>query len=174
MFFYTTKHFELKNNMTYTQALIKFAFALMSTSKYPYDSEIVEKVAIAVSEVTENYVEAETLIKIARYESGGFREDVANCKVRGDHGKAHGLFQVHPWTKEEQKMLCSDDFTKQASVALERVRESFRMCSRAGLKGSDKLTAYTRGHCSKDGKAARLRYGSGKTIQKYMKEKENE
>jgi len=157
--------------MDLLQAAIIFTVSLMDKTNHglPYDKQMVTDVADAVVSVTQDTCEVETLLKIARWESGGFRKDVATCKVKGDHGRAHGLWQVHPWNMQEQQDLC-DTFPKQATVALRRVRESKRMCSRMGMKGSDLLTGYTRGHCYKGGKAAKLRWGSGKLIVKIINE----
>jgi len=158
------------------KAAIVFAIHLMDSTNrgLPYDQAIVTDTVRAVVSVTQDVAEVETLIKIARYESGGFRKDVALCKVKGDNGMAHGLFQVHPWSRQEAKDLCDPDFKKQAAIALARVRESRKMCKRLGYKNSDLLTGYTKGHCIKQGKAAKLRWGSGKAIQKIVDEYENE
>lgn len=161
--------------MELLQASIAFAITLMNKTNHglPYDKQIVEDVVKAVTDVTSDPGEVETLIKIARWESGGFRKDVATCKVKGDHGMAHGLWQVHPWSMQEAKDLCGS-FEKQARIALGRVRQSQAMCKKKGMKGSDLLTGYTRGYCFKGGKAAKLRWGNGKTIISIMDSEEDE
>lgn len=157
--------------MLYEQAIIAFALNLMSlTHSYDYDNLLLENVAKAVAETTQDLSEAETLIKIARYESGGFRMDVAACKIKGDNGAAHGLFQVHPRNKQEAIDLCSSDYRKQAKVALNRVRESAEMCNKFGMKKSDLLTGYTVGKCTKNDKSAKARYGDGSELKKLMLE----
>lgn len=157
--------------MKLLEAAILFANTLMLHTNHgmPYNEQAVNDVVSGVVSVTSDYPEIETLIRIARWESGGFRKDVGSCKVKGDHGQAYGWFQVHPWSRQEAKELCGTT-QQQATIALKRVRESKRMCSQMGFKGSDLLTGYTRGHCYKDGKAAKLRWGTGKFIARVISE----
>lgn len=152
-----------------TAALI-FATQLMDTT-YPknwgqYDRQTMAAVVNGIVKTTSDLREVETLIRIARWESGGFRADVASCKIKGDHGRAMGIFQVHPITLQEQNDLCSLDYAKQAAVALSHVNNSIDTCKRWGLKGSNLLTIYTHGKChaARD-KFASSRWGDGKAIQ---------
>jgi hypothetical protein len=160
--------------MNLLQAAIVFAINLMdrSNSGLPYDHQMVTDVTAAIVQVTSDPSEIETLIKISRWESGGYRKDVATCKVKGDNGQAYGLFQVHPRNSLEAQKLCST-YVEQATIALDRVRESAKMCAQFGSKGADSLAGYTRGTCVKGNPAAQLRWGSGKTILSII-EKENE
>lgn len=157
--------------MNILQAAIIFVISLMDKTNggLPYDKAIVTDVTTAIVFVTQDLGEVETLIRIARWESGGFRKDVANCKTKGDNGQAYGLFQVHPRTNEEAKKLCGS-YKDQAIIALDRVRESRKMCGDRGYKNSDTLTGYTVGHCVKGDMSARLRWGDGKAIQKIIED----
>jgi hypothetical protein len=155
--------------MTLENALIIFMTKIMGPQTY--NDQVLKETAHAISAVTNDFQEAETMARIARYESGGFRSDIANCKTRGDHGAAFGIFQVHPFTDDEAKKVCSSDLKEQAIVSLNRVRGSFERCARRGLGGSDKLTEYTHGHCHRAkgaDDAARLRYGDGKAVEKLV------
>jgi hypothetical protein len=160
--------------MTLLKAAIIFALAFMDRTNHglAYDKVMVAEVVGAITTVTQDIAEVETLIRTARWESGGFRKEVANCKVKGDNGQAYGLFQVHPRTNDEAKKLCGV-YRDQATIALDRVRESRAMCKKQGYKGSDLLTGYTVGHCVKGEAGARLRWGDGTAIQKVIEE-ENE
>lgn len=152
--------------MTLIQAATIFAIQLMDKTNHnlPYDKEFIINNVAQIASVTEDLQELETLIKIARWESGGFNKKVISCKIKGDYGQAHGMFQVHPWSPQEAKECCSEDIAIQAKVALKRIRESVDMCKRVGKKNSDLLTGYTDGHCISNGKEAALRWGSGKSI----------
>ena len=152
--------------MDLMQAAVIFAIQLMDSTNHnlPYDKQLVSSVVSKIATVTSDPAELETLIKIARWESGGFRQEVINCKVKGDHGQAHGLFQVHPWSQQEAKDCCSTDITVQAKIALDRVHYSVDMCKRFGKKGSDLLAGYTVGHCVVNNVDAALRWGTGKKI----------
>jgi hypothetical protein len=151
--------------MNLLQAAIIFALALMdrTNSGLPYDRTMVTDVVTGICQVTSDPSEIETLIKISRWESGGYRKDVATCKVKGDNGQAYGLFQVHPRTLKEAKELCGT-YAEQAAIALDRVRESAKMCAQFGRKGSDSLAGYTVGTCVKSEPQAKLRWGNGKAI----------
>lgn len=160
--------------MTLFQAAIIFAARLMDTTCQinpatnqcmPYDYQVMEDAVTAIVSITDDIQEAETLIRIARWESGGFRKDIATCKVKGDHGQAMGLFQVHPFTSSQVIDCCSSDYKDQARVALERVRDSVAICRMHGYRGSDLLGQYTSGRCSSHNVSAYLRWGSGKELQ---------
>lgn len=160
--------------MTLTEATLIFATKLMATTCQvdpstnqcmPYDHVVMYDTVEAIVATTDNVQEVETLVRIARWESGGFREDIASCKVRGDHGQAQGLFQVHPFSHEEIKLTCSPNYREQVEVALTRVRDSAAICKMHGLKDSDLLTVYTRGSCHHNDPSAHLRWGSGKELQ---------
>jgi hypothetical protein len=161
--------------MNLLQAAIVFALNLMdkSNSGLPYDQAMVVNTVTAIVQVTSNPSEIETLIKISRWESGGYRKDVANCKVRGDHGEAFGIFQVHPRNPKESKELCGT-LVEQATVALDRIRESAIMCSKQGRRDSDLLAGYTVGTCVRGNDATRLRWGSGQAILSIIEKDTNE
>jgi hypothetical protein len=157
--------------MTLLQAAVVFAISLMDRSNggLQYDHQMVIDVTTACVSVTTDLSEVETLIKISRWESGGYRKDVATCKVKGDNGQAYGLFQVHPRTNKEAKELCGT-YAEQAIIALDRVRESRKMCAQFGRKGSDSLAGYTVGTCVKSEPQAKLRWGDGKTLLSLMEQ----
>jgi len=160
--------------MTLLQAAIIFATSLMDHTNggLQYDKQTVAEVVTSITEVTQDPQEVEILIRIARWESGGFRKSVASCKVKGDNGQAHGLFQVHPRSKQEALEACGT-YKEQATLALARVRESVAMCGKQGKKRSDLLTGYTVGHCVNGDRSAGLRWGDGSAIKKII-EKDNE
>lgn len=156
--------------MTLAEALLSYAMQLMASTNHdmPYNHSVMEETVAGIVAVTEDVQEAETLIKIARWESGGFRKDVASCKVKGDHGAAQGIYQVHPINKEEMTDTCSKDYAKQAKVALDHVRDSVEVCKMHGYRGSNLLTIYTRGQCHAGDFAAKLRWGDGKALQRFL------
>lgn len=153
--------------MTLLQAALAFAMRLMDNTNQgmPYNQQVLEDTVVAITDVTEDIQEVETLIRIARWESGGFRKDIATCKVKGDNGAALGLFQVHPITKQEFTDLCSKDYRDQARAALAHVHNSRDICKMHGYNGSALLTIYTNGSCRANSSAARLRWGSGQELQ---------
>jgi hypothetical protein len=136
----------------------------------PYDRQTMAAVVTGIVKTTTSLREVEMLIRIARWESGGFRKDVANCTILGKIGE-RGAFQVWPINEQEKKDLCSPDFAVQAAVALRHVNDSIDTCKRSGYKGSNLLTIYTHGKChaAKD-KAASMRWGTGDAIQAILDE----
>jgi len=135
----------------------------------PYDFHTMTNVVDAIVQTTTDPQKVETLIKIARWETGGWRDDVVSCKVRGDHGEALGAFQVHPFNDQEKAALCSPDVSKQAAVALHHLDESIAACQKAGMKNSNLLTAYTHGHChNATDNVAKIHWGDGSRIQALM------
>jgi hypothetical protein len=157
--------------MDLQSALLIFATHYIDKTNHnmAYDKDVMGEVVTAIASITTDPSEAETLLKISRWESGGFRRDIATCKVKGDHGQALGLWQVHPRNKDETKAMCAS-IREQAVVALNRIHESVAWCGSKNLKGSDLLTGYTRGTCNKNDKFARLRWGDGKQVTKIMLE----
>lgn len=156
--------------MLLAESAVIFALFLMdkTNNNLPYDKQFVTESVQSIALVTSNLSELETLIKIARWESGGFQRNVVSCKIKGDHGDAHGMFQVHPWSPQEKKDCCDDDIAVQAKVALSRVRISINMCKRFGMKDSDLLSGYTIGHCVSNTMDAKMRWGNGKALQKLL------
>lgn len=147
--------------MKLTTALIAF-FAYLFTihpKNAIYNPEMAAKVAEGISQVTQEPWEAETLARIARWESN-LSKDVANCTIKGKLGE-RGLFQVIPRSKQEKIDLCSDDYSVQARIALSIVHESIEFCKKKGIKGADGLGMYTSGKCYKGNVYAAFRYGDG-------------
>ena len=150
-----------------TAALI-FSTKLMDSTHNPnwgpYDHQTMEQIVTGIVKATTDIPMVETLIRIARWESGGFRADVANCKILGKIGE-RGVFQVLPSNEKEKTDLCSSDFAVQAAVTITHVNTSINTCKKYGLKDSNLLTAYTHGHCLiAKGKEALLRWGTGHGI----------
>lgn len=87
---------------------------------------------------------AALLASISASESGGFRDEVMDCRVNGDHGHSITAFQLHygPPSACSMWMLA-------AKVALDRVESSLRRCGT--------LAEYTSGHCDR-GVAIAKRY----------------
>lgn len=156
--------------MTLAEALLSYAVQLMAATNHgmPYNHSVMEQTVAAIVEETSDLSEAETLLKIARWESGGFRADIANCRTLGDNGAARGLFQVHPIGKQEYTDTCSKDYRRQVEAALTHLRNSVEICKMHGYRGSDLLTIYTRGQCHARAPEAQLRWGDGKALQKFI------
>lgn len=133
-----------------------------------YDEQHTVAIAEAAYEATDDYSELETLMRIARWE-GGFRKDIADCVIKGDHGVALGPWQVHYRNDWEKYWLCND-YIFSAKIALERMRESYTWCRKFGLKGSDLLSGYTVGKCIKDSPSAKARWGNGNAFPNIMAE----
>jgi len=142
-------------------------------SVIPVDQGVKEEVVSAVVSVTQDAQEVETLLRIARWESGGFRRDIASCRVRGDSGEARGIWQVHGIGAQEKYDLCSPDLSKQARVALAHVRGSARTCGNKGYRGHQLLGEYVSGQCGRGNEASRLRWGSGEAIQRLLFTEDN-
>jgi hypothetical protein len=90
---------------------------------------------------------AVVLAAIASMESGLARR-IDDGSVRGDHGVAWGLFQVHCFGKVAEGWSCRDlvdDREKGVRVALRMARQSFAACR--GLELLDRLSVYTTGQC---------------------------
>lgn len=128
----------------------------------PYNAERATKAADSIAAVTDVLWEAETLARIARWESG-LRADIADCTTLGKRGE-RGIFQVMPRTDSEKTELCSSDYTKQARIALFRIRESKKVCEQQGLRGADILGIYTHGQCIRGNRLAAFRYGDGSKL----------
>ena len=79
------------------------------------------------------------LASVASFEST-FNGKVDDCRVSGDAGKAHGLWQTHA----SKAQVCADRLAA-ARIALRMVRDSFTQCRAQNL--SDKLSHFTDGVC---------------------------
>ena len=135
----------------------------------PYDRQTMSEVVSGIVAATSEPQMVEMLIKIARWESGGWRRDVITCAK--NVGYTRGAFQVYPVNAQERKDVCSGDFTKQAAVALTHLKQSIGQCKRMGFSGSNLITVYTHGQChvAKDN-LARMRWSDGKVIQTFLDE----
>src|SRR5260221_1647691 len=86
--------------------LLLAAMAAMVPVRSQKDWLIREEFAWAIGTLTSDSLEQRLLVRIAAYESG-FRPDVADCKVTGDHGASLGAWQVQPRTEQERQDSCS-------------------------------------------------------------------
>lgn len=154
--------------MNITSAVVALFVYLFSLQPHntPYNELMARKTAAAISEVSRDLWEAETLARIVRWESG-LRNDVANCTVLGPQGE-RGLWQVKAKSDSEKHDLCSSDIVKQARIALARVRESKAECERKGLRGADVLGIYTDGRCYRGNRRAAFRYGDGSKLRSFI------
>ena len=164
--------------MTLLQAALTYAMKLMASTNYgmAYDQAVMQETITAIVETADNQdlQLIETLIKIARWESGGFRRDIASCKVRGDYGVARGLFQIHPISRQEYIDTCSKDYHDQVRAAIAHIRNSADVCRMHGYRGSDLLAIYTHGSCHRGDQAAKLRWGSGRSLEVVLYTEQNE
>jgi hypothetical protein len=90
---------------------------------------------------------------VASYESG-YRSDVDQGTVKGDHGKALCIMQVQVYGKTAENYSRDEvmnDRAKCLRVALHRMRQSFTMCK--GLKLVNRLAGYTVGSCKEEEKS---------------------
>lgn len=134
----------------------------------PYNAERAVKAAEAIAAVTDVPWEAETLARISRWESG-LRPDIANCATLGKRGE-RGIFQVMPRSDSEKIDLCSSDLSKQARIALFRIRESKKICEQQGMRGADILGIYTHGTCVRGNRVAAFRYGDGSKLRSLLEQ----
>jgi len=86
------------------------------------------------------------LASLARFESGGFREDVDTLRKLGDGGAARCLLQIHAWPGEriEDRASC-------LRAGMRHLRASLRSCGT--------IAGFTVGHCEKDEPEAARRMG---------------
>jgi len=82
------------------------------------------------------------LASIAASESGGFRDDVIDCRVLGDSGRSRGTYQI--WGGPKQ--VCTDQLFA-AHTALTIAEDSMRVCGT--------LAAYCSGQCNRGRAIAR-------------------
>ncbi len=154
-------------NLSTAVAILFVQLFNLEPKNCPYNPEIAQKTADSIVAVTNVYWEAETLARIGRWESG-LRQDVADCTVLGKRGE-RGIFQVIPRSESEKSDLCSPDFSKQASIAVGRLRESKTACERQGFRGPDILGIYTHGACVRNNRFAVRRYGDGLALRLLVK-----
>ncbi len=153
-----------------------FAFAMNLATKEPrfsqhVDEDVVDKVVRATIAVSVEVWQVETLLLIARGESG-FDKDVVFCRRLNSYG-ARGTFQIVPRSNEEVADSCSQLLEKQAHLALVRIQESVDLCENAGIRGRDSLGIYTHGRCFVGNQFSRKRYGNGLVLRELMKEAES-
>jgi hypothetical protein len=127
---------------------------------------IIQAIAVASSEDWE----AETLTRIAWWESG-FRKEYINCTIVGKH-RDSGAFQVIPRNHSEALLACSSNHEEQVKLALSRIRESRKLCESNGFRGSDVLSGYTIGKCTRGDSLSRVRFGDGTLVRSLMNKHE--
>jgi hypothetical protein len=155
-------------DMTKFQALVAIASTLISQARPGYanpDKPSMDGILNAIVTLTTDDWEAETLTKIAWWESG-FRKEYVTCTVV--NSKARGAYQVVPFTRSEVLDACSSDFEIQTKLALYRLRSSRTQCERAGFRGSDVISVYTTGKCQRGEPFARVRFGDGTLVRSLM------
>lgn len=135
------------------------------------DEIVVDEVVRATISVSAEVWQVETLLLIARGESG-FDKDVVHCKRLNSFG-ARGTFQVVPRSNEEMVASCSHLLEDQARLALARIQESIEACEKVGIHGRDSLGIYTHGRCFVGNQFSRKRYGNGLILRELMKETES-
>jgi len=98
------------------------------------------------------------MASIASFESG-FRADVDDGRVKGDHGTSWCLMQIRVIGKTRDGWLGEDlvkDRSKCFRVALRLMRESFSWCKERSIE--DRLAGYTIGTCKENEPLARNRF----------------
>jgi hypothetical protein len=151
--------------MTRYEAIFMLFSSLISKVPGTYAKPSYEhlvKISEGIDNVAEHDWEAETLVRIAWWESG-IRESIVSCRRKSSMG-ASGAFQVIPRNATEAEQSCSSNLELQARLALSRVRESKTWCANLGVTGADSLGGYTSGKCFKNNKHSRLRYGTGSAL----------
>lgn len=154
--------------MNFITALVTILSGIAASQLVPLDIVLAKEVATGIAGATTEPWETETLARIAYWESGGIRKDVANCTIIGKIGE-RGVFQILPRSVSEQTAACASDYTVQARLALGRIRESKKICERQGFRGADILGVYTHGHCVRGNVFAALRYGNGSKLRSLIK-----
>lgn len=157
--------------MTKFQALMSIAMTLISQAKPGYANPhkpSLDGILTAIATVTTEDWEAETLAKIAWWESG-FRKEYVDCTIV--NSKARGAFQVVPFTRAEVLDACSSNFEIQTKLARDRLRSSKAQCERVGFRGSDMISIYTTGKCQRNEPFARVRFGDGTLLRSLMNQR---
>lgn len=155
-------------SMTKLQALMSIATTLIGQAPTGYANPhkpSLEGILKAIVAVTTEDWEAETLTKIAWWESG-FRKEYVDCTTI--NSKARGAFQVVPFTHAEVLDACSSNFEIQAKLARDRLRSSRTQCERLGFRGFDVISVYTTGKCQRNEPLARVRFGDGTLLRSLM------
>lgn len=128
--------------------MIHYLLVALSLSWLPSrgDADVRARLDVAVSILATDATahEARILMRVAALESG-FRQDVADCRVTGDGGRAVGPWQHLTRSAAERAEVCSD-LGVAARVALVDVRRSVAACRH--LPAAERLAVYARGRCS--------------------------
>jgi len=143
----------------FAQSLILFAKLL--AKEVSGDFDVAEDVAISISNTTTDYEEAETLLKIAKWESH-FNKKVFSCEKISKSG-AVTIFQLMVSSKEEKENVCKD-IDKATAEALSRIRVGKEWCKKLGFKKESLLEPYVSGKCQEASIKTKSRWGSGKKL----------
>jgi hypothetical protein len=159
--------------MDLAQAALIFATQLTDrTTNYKYDHVVMAEAVAAIVETTQDVQEVATLISIGRWESGGWRKDIASCRIKGDSNSAAGIFQIHPFRgarfEEEKRKTCSSNYREQVQIALFHVRDSVAVCKMHGYRGASLITVYTHGVCRSADSTARSHWSDGRALEKII------
>ena len=158
--------------MTKYEALTIMALKLINQYSVGYsklDEDTFKSLIRSIDTVTQEDWEAETLLRIAYWESR-FKKEVVNCTIVGKSGD-RGAFQIIPISYSQQLDACSSNYEIQSKLALSRIRESRKVCESKGFRGSDVIGLYTTGKCKSGDSAARLRFGDGTKLRLLINEK---
>jgi len=93
------------------------------------------------------------LLAIAQHESH-FRQSIVRCQVKGDHGRAHGAYQLWPASFGDHTAgeVCASD-ALQARLALVVIQKYLTMFPDLGVEGA--VRGYASGRPRQDTTAAR-------------------
>jgi len=125
---------------------------------------------------------AEAIAEVVEHEEPLFEDDADRVKTAsllvavaftegrfdphavGDHGRAHGAWQVHAseYAPEAASPAFLDDVGLQARVALRMLRTSLKACR--ARDADARLSWYTSGTCDRGGNASRYRMSLAKRI----------
>ena len=120
------------------------------------DTLLRTQLANAIVEGTDDAREQTVLARLAFFE-GSYSRHVASCRVKGDHGKSLGLFQIQPRSTHDREQACGT-LAAQVDVALRFIRRSVEVC--ADNRGSAKLNLYVSGSCDRGHAESALRWGA--------------
>lgn len=151
------------NSIIWAKAVLALAMKYAGLAGYDESAnQHIQAVASSVAAVTMDNSDAETLLKIARYE-GGFSKEVATCRKKSSHG-AVGPWQIIPVTKTELDSVCGD-LSYAAVNALEKMHASKEACHwNHKTRGAWELDVYVSGKCDKGRSFSLARWGDGKEL----------
>lgn len=135
--------------ITFVAAFMMYLAPTSNPARYEAIAADIVQVAEA-DPIDNDPLRTSLLLASIAFRESQYRPDVETCKVRGDNGKALGLWQTH-----SSDAVCRDRVTA-ARVALGYVRRSLSACQR--LAPVDRLGMYTHGRCIANNWHSRDRY----------------